>query len=277
MTRGLVLLCVLIASPAWAQRPIGLYDPGPSPPAWASFGTIADVDSDAQWRDALALSRSRGFSWILQLGYHEPPTVDITAHARRVRARLEAAGLRPYVVAYALGEEWYEYWRAGVFARHGFPPSVPNGADILHAWLGAQQGRASAVLGLPALWVTTAVNENRALFPWQPVPAHTGLVAVDAYVPTGGTFAAHVAPILAYAETQTALPLVLIPQWFEDAWRAPVTAALIDDYAAWARRSRWIATLGFTWRSRPTAGIAGLADLPAARSAVARGAGAWGR
>lgn len=263
---------LLLTRDVSAQKPIGLFDPGMHPPAWASFGALPDWASPAQMADALTLSQNRGFKWVLQVGYMESPITPIGPHAVRVREKFAAAGLLPHLVAMNLGEEWYEHWQAGHFTALGLPPSSPAGADMIHDWLGRQHAAAKAALGLPVVWLTTVANNDRALVPYRPVPAGTDLVALDAYVHAGGTFAQHVAPILAHAERTTHLPLVLVPQWFrhpgDPLWDAGPSAADVAQYFAWFARPRWVALWGFTWRSRPWNGLIGLSDMPDIRAAV---------
>lgn len=271
--RGVLMMVgLLLATTASAQtKPIGLFDPGPNPPAWASFGTIPDTSSDDRLRDAAALSRARGFKWVLQLGYHEHPATPIGPHAARVRARLEAAGLLPHVLAMSVGEEWYEYWLAGEFARYGLAADNPAGVHIIRDWLGRQHLAAQTALGLPTLWITTVASHRAGAY--RPIPDHTNFVALDPYIPEGGSFALNVAPILRLAEESTTLPLVLVPQWFRApgfATPSPVDAAL---YRQWLTRPQWVAMLGFTWRDRPWLQMQGLEGLPALRDAVERSLG----
>ena len=238
------------------MKPVGLFDPGPTPPAWASFGQIADNLSDEEFVAARELSERRGFSWVLALGCDQSPATPIGPHASLMRARLERLGLWPHVIAVNVHEEWYERWQQGAFEADGLPASAPWGVDVIRDWLGRQHAAVKAVMPVSIVWITTRVNAR------QPVPAYTDAVAVDAYVPMGQTFASSVAPALTEAEAHTALPLVLVPQWFTgQGWSMP-TDETIAAYAAWAERPRWIATWGFTWRNRPTADLVGLESLP---------------
>lgn len=255
------------------MKPIGLYDPGPTPPAWASFGTIADFYPDAFFVSARELSERRGFSWVLQMGYQEPVERPIEAHARRILAKLDATGLRPYVIAVTVREEWYEHWRAGEFADKGLPPDAPWGVSVIRDWAGRQHAAVKAVLGLPVVWITTAANDDAALHPHQPIPANVDVVAIDAYVTKGGNFNTSVRPVLEHAERTTHLPLVLIAHWFRhegDAmWHHAPTEDDTAAYLDWVQRPRWIALLGFTWRSRDN-GIVGAVDLPSVRRVLER-------
>lgn len=262
MRVALAVVCLfMVCAPAGA-KPLGLYDCGHTPPSWVAVCTIADTEPDRNFVDARMLSERRGIVWLLQLGYHEDPRLPIGPHAARILDRLDATGLRPYVAAVSVGEEWYEHWQAGTFARLGLTSDNMAGMPIIHDWLGKQHLAAKTVLGVPVVWITGSVNALR------PVPAHTDLVALDPYVTPGHAFTTAVAPVLAVAEQSTPLPLVLIAQWFHAEGYAKPKAEDVAQYLAWLARPRWVALLGFTGRSRPWAGITGLADLPDLRAAV---------
>lgn len=268
-----VSLCALLLAASASAKPLGAFDCGAHPPAWATVCTIPDWATPAEMAHARWLSETRGLVWWLQLGYAESPVVPIGPHAARVRARVEAAGLLPYIAGMSVGEEWYEHWRAGSFAAYGLTAENPAGQPIITAWLGMQHAAAKSALGLPVVWITTAPNNDPAIAPYQPIPAGVDLVAVDAYVGAGGTFATHVAPVLAHAERTTPLPLVLVPQFFDaPGWERPTpeTAAL---YLSWLARPRWVALVAFTWRDRPSLQMTGLASLPALRAALEAHAG----
>lgn len=264
------------------MKPVGVYDPGPQPPDWVRVATIADIDSDEWFVEARQMSERRGILWVLLLGYHQSPAEMIGPHAATVRARLERTGLRPYVIAMSLGEEWYEQWTHGFFTSHGLPPSAPNGVDVIHHWLGRQHAAARVELPLPVLWVTTIANNDRAsattAIPYRPVPAHTDFVGVDAYVLDGGTFESQPRPILETAERTVSQPLVLIPQWFKgtDPDTGFYHGPRVEDaaqYVAWfCARPRWVAMLGYTWQNRLPGGY-GLAGMPEIRAAVERALG----
>jgi hypothetical protein len=263
-------LCLGVAGTASA-KPAGAFNCGAKPPSWADVCDIKSGASDAELRAARRLSEQRGILWWFFLDVN-PPHAPAGALAEAAKARTDAAGLTPYIIALSLGEEWYERLAAGEFAPYGL--GFPSGVPIVHDWLGRQQTAAHAVFGVPVVWLTTLPNNDRTLGAhlWRPIPASTHAVAVDAYVPAGGTFAAHVAPVLAHAEVTTALPLVLIPQWFHmpghALWDYRPTVDDIEQYRAWAARPRWVATFGFSWLSGPSDGIIGLADLPDLRAAV---------
>lgn len=277
MTRLLtcVLVTLLAAAPAAQPKPVGAFSPDGAP-AWVTFGSLADWESDAVLASARARCLSTGFRWIVHVGYAESPVLPIGPHAERVKARFDAAGLSPCVVGMTIGEEWYEHWEAGSFARYGLPAGVAeaDAVSIIHHWLGRQQRAAFAATGWPAIWVSSWVHTSR------PVPDGTQYVALDAYRNDGETWAASVARRIADAEAATSLPLVLIPRWFRSTgpaqgrgWRQAPTAADMDAYAAVLRRPRWVAMWGFLWQSRPGADLVGLADMPDARVWVERSLG----
>lgn len=257
-----------------ADHLLGVFDGGDDPPAWATIGTINDTADPSALLHARALSEQRGVRWWLFLGGHEPPERPIGPHAQRVKAACDAAGLTPHLAAMSVGEEWYERLARGEFARLGatFPDAIP----VVHDWLGKQQQAAFDVFGVPVVWLTTMVNNDRSRYgdaQWRPVPAGTHAVAIDAYVPDGHTFESHVAPVLAHAEATTALPLILVPQWFwmpgDALWGRRPTAEDAAKYQQWASGSRWIATVGYTFSSFPYDGIIGLSDLPDVLAVVA--------
>lgn len=275
ITGWLIFLLFFLIIMAWptfaaAQKPTCLFDPGPNPPAWSQCGTLPDTATDAKLAEARLLSESRGYLWVLQLGYHENPTTPIYEHAMDVRDRLTAAGLWPYVVANSVFEETYEHCEAGLFADYGLPAGSPACMKTVRDWMGFQHAQAKAALGLPIVWITTVAGHPSSSF--RPIPANTDFVAIDAYIPPGGTFDTHVAPILAFAEQSvagTSMRLVQIPQWFAaEGWAAP-SELDIAKYAAWAARPLWFATIGFTWQDRPWLGMKGLESL-GIRSAVER-------
>jgi hypothetical protein len=259
----LAAMCAL-ASLAEAQtKPLGVFDPGPAPPAWASIGTLADWDDFAAARD---LSERRGMRWLLHLGYAEDPRVPIAPHAERVRDRLRADGLLPYVAAVNLGEEWYEHCLAGAYAAYGLPVDSPACVPVVRDWLGHQQAQVARVFARPVVWLTTMVHPV-----WRPVPAHTTVVALDPYYGPGGSFDSTVAPILALAERSTTLPLVLIPQWFRAPSGVTPRAADVAKYFDWLARPQWIALLGFSWSDRAGPhGLTGLESLPSIQRAIER-------
>jgi hypothetical protein len=256
-------------------KPLGVFDPGPDPPAWASLGVIHDILTDAELTQCLRLSHERGMKWILFLGGRVPHNVPIGPHAAQVRARFEALGLMPWVVAYMYHEEWYEHFLEGTFTRYGYPPDYPNGIELVCGWVGRQHKAATAELGVPAVWVTNMVNTDPSLGRghYRPVPAHTQYVAIDAYVGPGRPFDS-IVPVLAHAETTTPLPLILIPQWF----RFPsvpffARGASVEDmeqFMLWLDRPRWVAAIGYTWSSGGHVGaeMIGLDQLPALRAVV---------
>ncbi|MHB1260320.1 MAG: hypothetical protein ACYC2H_01250 [Thermoplasmatota archaeon] len=270
-----VLFVLTATGAAFAQKPVGLFDPGSNPPSWASFGTISDTASDAALATAHHLCSTRGFLYVLQVGYHENPVTPIGPHAEAVRARMVAAGLQSCFAAITVGEEWYEHFRQGSFTRFGFPPETPNGITIIRDWMGAQHAAAKAVFGLPVMWITTAATHYSSS--WQPIPLNVDFVAIDSYPNADSDFSLTVAPVLALAEQSTTLPLVLIPRWFvvdgELEWSPEASETMVANYKLWFDRPRWVAMMGFTWQDRPTLGMRGLKGLPTLLAAVERSLG----
>lgn len=272
----LALVCLLVAAMAHAQpKPVGAYGPHGSLPSWISFGTLAAHAPDGQLAEAAARSRATGFLWIVQAGFDVPPHVYAEAPARAMRARFEAAGLWPYVVAVTWGEEWYERCAGGEFsATYGV--SGPACVFGVYDWMSAQHEALARVTGKPVMWVTHVADRL-----WRRVPSHTSYVAIDAY-PTDGQAWGDLLPTLLHSEGGTDLPLVIIPRWYQttgpvqgDRWRETSASPerWADGYAALLARPRWVAMLGFLWASRPWADLVGLEDMPDAQRAVARSLG----
>lgn len=268
--RWLLACLVLSVVPAFAQpKPIGAFSSEGAPP-WVSFGALS---GDASYDDMVAAaerSRRTGFGWVLQLGYSALPLQPAEHGAAFAIYRAKDAGLWPYVIAVTYGEEWYERFYAGEFAPYGFPATRPDGPEQVRAWMSRQQCalKTYSVGDVPIVWITGAVTAVRA------VPDCTDVVAVEAYVPDGATFAS-IEPVLAEAETATTLPLAIIPRWFASKgpfqgphWQmtkhAP-TRDMVEGAVRVLRRPRWIAMWGFLWASRPYAELTGLADMPQVR------------
>lgn len=266
---ALALVGLLLASEAAAQtKPIGLFDCGQTPPSWAQFCTLSDLDPPHKWAEAIALSRTRGMLWVLKVGYHEDPRTPITAHALKVRARLDEYGLLPFIAAQSLNEEIYEQWLGGAFAGapYHFPPNTPNGTETIRGWWSYQHALLKAVIPVPVAWITTIAGHPASTF--RPVPANVDVILLDPYIPAGGDFATYVAGVLQFSEQGTTQPIVLVAQWFEAAgWQAP-DPAHVAQYMALLQRPRVAALMGFTWLDRPALNMRGLAGLPALRTAV---------
>lgn len=271
---GLLMLVAVDVNGQTVGKPTGMYDCGPTPPSWVKLCTIADGEPLSNFINARQLSEQRGILWLLQLGYHQSIATPIDQLAEQTLVKINTAGLKPHIAGVAVREEWYEHLLNGDYTKYGLPASHPQGREIVRDWAGQQYGQAKAILGLPTVWITTVVNNDMTfgLHWWRPVPLNVDVVAVDAYVPQGGSFAQNVAPVLAHAESTTHLPLVLIPQWFyipnDPLWSRQPTVSDVDQYGQWAQRPRWIASIGFTGRSRPSVGIVGLMDLPLLRHRV---------
>lgn len=257
-------------------KPIGAFSPTGAP-GWISFGSIPSHAPDADLLAARDRSRATGFRWIVQLGFDCPATTPAGPVAAAARARLEALGLWPWVVALTWGEEWYERWYADEFAPLGLPASAPNGLAVIQDWSGHQHRAIQRATGKPVIWLTGLVHGPRA------VPAGTDFVALDAYPPDGQTFAASVLPAYQMTAAATALPIVAIPRWFKSTgpfqgplWHTSArepSADAIAGYAAITAHPRVVAVWGFLWESRPYAELVGLADMPATAAAIATSLG----
>lgn len=240
------------------------------------------LDASAPYAELIAAaerSRLTGFTWVLQIGHHEPAEAPAGPIAALARTRAEAAGLWPYVIGVTYGEEWHERCRAGKFAYLGLTEGHPACGSIVYDYLSRQIAAVDAVTGgLPVLWITHLV------YPGAPVPVGVDYVGLDPY-PVDGESWQDFEPLLLISEHWTPLPLVLVPRWFRatgpfqgEDWRKakrPVSAEIIDGYARFAARPSVVAVLGFLWASRPYADLVGLADLPSTRAAVARSLGVW--
>lgn len=259
------------AGSAAAQKPLGVFDCGPNPPAWAAVCTLSDLDPPHVWAEAKALSVTRGTLWLLKVGYHEDLRTPIGPHAARVRARIDAYGLLPWIAGQTLNEEWYEQWLGGAWAGepYYFAPSHPGGTDIIRDWAGKQHALLKAQIPVPVVWITTIAGHPASSF--RPVPANVDVVAIDAYVPEGYTFETSAGPALAFSEQSTTQPLVLIPQAFEAPGWAALNETLAAKYMTWLARPRWIALMAFSWRDRPALGMRGLESFPAVEAVISRG------
>lgn len=257
-------------------KPIGAFSPTGAP-AWISFGSIPSHAPDAAILAARDRSRATGFRWIVQMGFDCPAITPAGAMAATARARLEALGLWPHVVAVTWGEEWYERWYADEFAGLGLPASHPDGLEVIRGWSGRQHAAVQQATGLPVIWVTGLAHGPRA------VPAATDFVALDAYPADGLTFAESVTPSYIMTADATRLPIVSIPRWFRATgpyqgphWRTASlepSADVVAGYAAIAAHPRIVAVWGFLWESRPYAELVGLADMPATAAAVSASLG----
>jgi hypothetical protein len=261
----LAVVCLLVASTAHAQKPLGAYDCGDHPPTWATVCTLSDLDPPHVWAEAKALSVTRGIVWWLKVGYHNDPRVPIGAHAALVRARIDAYGLLPYIAGQSLGEEWHTQWVANAFAVYGFPATYPNGHRVIRDWLTYQHGELKRHIPVPVVWVTPVISDWDGAWP---VPRNTDAVAMDPYMPRDGVWALDVESWLWRAEESTDLPLVLVAQWFDAPGYAKPRAEDVARYLSWLARPRWIALVAFTWRDRPGLDMTGMESLPALRAAV---------
>lgn len=216
-------------------------------PAWSSFTTIADTDD---LHAAADCSRRTGMRWVLYLRasqYHP-----VTAHAVAVKARVDAAGLGPYLIAIADHEEWYEQVLAGALPYVTTDPAVI--VPVVHAWAGKRNAEIKAVFpGVPILWITTLVNDSPAygLWLWRPLPAGVDAIALEGYVPAGLTWAQTAGRYLAHAIATRPEPIVLITQGFsadyDPQWQAGPTPEVFAATEQALLHPRVIASWLFSW------------------------------
>ncbi len=265
------------------MKPRGTFNaPRTGGPSWSRFRIVVDWESLDALREKADESHQKGTQWVLYLaaaGDYSP----LHDHLRATRARLEQTGLLPHVRAVCYSEEWYERAYAGqmaVFAGliTGTDPPIDAHlgvvADAICSFVGAQHALIKRIFPeLLTAWLTTLANPNRAYgaFYYRPVPAFTDVLALDAYVPKGQTFATAVDPAYYAAIRTTALPIVSIPQGFRstdpaDMWSAGPTVGDVHHYERWLQHPRVVAQWWFDWQSRP--GIDGLDALPEIRTAI---------
>lgn len=246
------------------MKPLGFFElDTPETTPLASFSYLPDWHTSEHYARLALHSARTGHRWVLCLCTSDVLTEDtVRASIARVWA------VAPWIVGVTWSEEHYEAALA----------SIPwqDDAQILAAvdrvLEASERSHAAiqAVTGWPIVWITTVVNADPRFGAWwyRPVPAGVAVVALDAYVPTGSTFAIAAEPIIRHAVETSPLPIALIWQAFEaDGW-APLTAETIAGYGQWAQHPKVIANWLFTWDSRPVSRIRGLADLPQWHGAV---------
>ena len=267
------LLIVLGSVSAAHAKPVCAFSPQDAP-AWIACGSLSAYASEAEMRTAAKRSRDTGFTWVLQIGHWERPDAPAYHVALAAKARAEAAGLWPYVVAVTYSEEWHERCFYGEFAAYGLTANHPACPAQVYGWMSQQHAAVKAATDKPIVWVTHFVHPTR------PVPQHTDYVALNPY-PVDGQGFEFVEWLIEISVDSTELPLVLVPRWFkttgpaqgprwEDASRDPV---VFDGYARWLQHPRVVALWGFLWASRPEADLVGMADMPEARRALERSLG----
>lgn len=311
--RGVVLMVILVLQ--WSRpvsavgpttKPIGVLDlihtaadcnPANNPdlqwlkisliPEWFDFNLAR---SCSQQTDA-AYGAGNGIRWILGIYGRDPleSIATFTDAMVHLRNDVTAAGLLPYVNIVQYSEEWYARYKNGDLAAYGLPQptslaDMQVGIPIVRDHVAGRQAALKSVFNLPVAFLETYVNNSQTLYGvgfWQPAPAGTDFLIIDAYVPAGGTFTTGppgnpVTPELVFqtAVATTTLPIAIMPQWFHtvsttDVWRQPPTLDTITRYRNWLDHPRVVAMVGFTWHSRPAAppypAIVGLKDLPTQR------------
>jgi hypothetical protein len=252
------------------MKPLGVwqaYTDAPHP-SWASFAAIPDWDDfDA----AAQQSEATGIAWVLLL-YGCPLDQPVAGHLASVVTRLDASGLRPHIRAICYWEECYAALKGGrvnLPAWQSVTTDLRALVPLFRDHLSRQHAAIRAALPeIPICWVTDYVNHDPSFGPWyhQPLPAHVGLVALQGYLPASGSWAADVEPFLQHSLTQTALPIVFVPQGFtapnDPQWSRGPTTESIDAIARWMRHPRVVAGWLFDWASPPPShGVVGLEDL----------------
>lgn len=241
---------------------------GSARPSWAVFQGLAHWDDFAQ---AAEDSRLTGVRWVLQIMTpHSQPLADVMPD---LLARLESSGLRPYILAVTYREEWYGAWKSGELQIPGLDRANlshwPIAAQAIAGWCGQQHAEIRKALpGVPVLWLDGYVNDDLSFGGqwYQPVPAGVDALALEAYVPAGGSWAQDVEVFLDHAVSTREEPIVLVAQGFQDEkpggmWSDGPTEESIRETERWMDHDRVIGAWVFTWASRT--GCIGLADLPA--------------
>lgn len=258
------------------MKPIGAFDIASDIPDWASFGLLYADEADSRYREVVKLQRSRGFKVVLAV-IGRTYTTPVDEAARSAKARCDQHGLVPDALLY--GEEWYHPDKMALFPGEGIAQT-----RAVHAWVSAQHATLRSVF--PASWIIFLegfVCDVPIFGPsyYCPVPAHTSILAVEAYVPQAATWdAALMDAKLAYAcgqpytyfdpETKRVVtaqrtePVILVTQAFrtpgDPSWGSWVTDETIARTAPWLAHPRVIGQWPFVERSRP--GINSWFDWP---------------
>ena len=251
------------------MKPAGIFatSPGAARPSWETFALLVD------WQDfpaAVADARATGRWWVLYLGSPDPHA-DAATWLPALVARIDAAGLRPYLVGVVYHEEWSGAFLSGSLAIPGMNyrdrAHWQPAAEIIAWWCGMQHAAIRAALpGLSIVWLDGFVNDDLSFGPWwyRPVPAGVDVLALYGYVPAGGSWAADVEPFLLHAVGTRTEPLALVVQGFRELtgmWAAGPTVDGLAGTARWMRHPRVIASWVFDWTSRPGF-LVGMQDLP---------------
>ena len=257
------------------MKPLGIFATEGGVPGWAQFAMLPDW---ADFEAAAQRSLRTGLRWVLGL-YGVPRAEPILAHVTKVRRRLDAAGLLPFLVGVAYHEEWYGEWKGGRLSIPGLSPANPAhllpAAAAIRGWCSSQHAVIRAALpGLRVVWIDGYVNDDPSFGGWwyQPVPTGVDVLALECYVHAGGTWAADVEPFLQHAVATRREPVALIVQGFQvpgdPLWSAGPAAESPGHLRRWLDHPRVLSAWVFDWGSRP--GLIGLADLPGPRAALER-------
>lgn len=255
------------------MKPLGIFasNPGVPRPAWCAFALLPDwLDFAAAAEDAART----GVKWVLYLGSmaHATPLAEVLP---AIVQRLDESGLRPHLAGVVYHEEWYGTWKSGRLPipglNHVDPAHWNAGATAIWWWTSQQHAALAAALpDVPIVWLDTFVNDDPSFGGWwyQPVPDHVAALALEAYVPMGGSWAADVEPFLQHAVSTRREPIVLVVQGFrgvgDPLWDMGPTAEGLAGTTRWLAHDRVISGWVFDWHSRGKA-LIGLADLPGRR------------
>lgn len=247
-------LMALVESAMAQTKPYGAFDIGvecKNVPSWITFSGLSAETSADDMAKAAACSRTRGIKWVLKFGFNQ---IDGTENqAREVRTRTITTGLLPHIIALQFNEEWYGQALAGQWG----PPSFDL-MDAIAAYGGEQHRLLKSVFGLPVVYVDAFVNSNRAygLGFYRPLPPHTDVLAIETYVPRGGSWATHVKPFVDYVLATTSQPIVLVAQTFKhprewnDQWQDGPKESDGREFKLLMQHPKVIAAWLFTWRDR---------------------------
>lgn len=242
------------------MKPLGVWGIDDVPP-WAHFATMNANASDAQLAQAKALQARGGrVLMVMYLSPLEPAGYALAA----TRARFERAGLRPDGIMF--GEEWYNPVHLNAFPGQGMEQ-----IRACHAYVSAQHATIKTEWpGIPIVYLEGFVNDVPIFGPawYRPVPAHTDILAIEAYVPASHTWdAAQMDQKLAYAcgtpftyydpelrrtvTSQRTEPVALVTQAFraEPDWSWPTDETIIRTIP-WLQHPRVMWHWPFTFPSR---------------------------
>lgn len=260
-----LVLCLWAVSASAQSKPYGAFDVGvecKNVPSWITFSGLSAETSQQDMAKAAQCSREKNMKWVLKFGFNQ---LDGTENqAREVKTRAIVSGLLPYILALQFNEEWYGQASTGQWG----PPSFDL-YDAVAQYGGEQHRILKEVFGLPVVYVDAFVNSNRAygLGFYKPLPPNTDVLAIETYVPKGGTWATHVKPFVDYTLATTSQPIVLVGQTFKhprewnDQWQNGPKEQDGREFKLLLQNPRVIAAWLFTWRNRIN-GIRGGESMP---------------